>query len=134
MQWESNVKGIKMERWWGVLKTNPWTNNVTFFLSFHFLFFPFQNSINYQLTRENLSFFYGYDWKTIISLITEAEFEPCINYGWFHLKLLLIFQDFNRRSIKTGFWRIWGASQIHFSNSNLVKRLLSSILVHIFQA
>jgi len=103
---------------------------------------PDSQQIYYQLSREILSFFYGYDWKTIISLITEAEFkefEPCIKYGWIRLKLLLIFQDLSRCSIKTGFWRIWGAAQIYYLNSNsgilnLVKRLISSILVHIFQA
>ena len=34
------------------------------------------------------------------------EFEPRLKYSWFHLKLNLMFQDLNRRSIETGFWRI----------------------------
>ena len=31
------------------------------------------------------------------------EFEPRLKFGWFQLKLYSIFQDFSRRSIKTGF-------------------------------
>jgi len=49
-------------------------------------------------------------------VIPEAEFkelEPQLKYGWFHLKLYLMFQDLSRRLIKTGFWRIWAAAQIH---------------------
>ena len=40
------------------------------------------------------------------------EFEPRLKfkmrlkYGWFHLKLYLIFEDLSRRSIETGFWQI----------------------------
>ena len=47
------------------------------------------------------------------------QFEPRIkletrlNYGWFHLKSYLMYQDFSRRSIETDFWRIWDAAQIH---------------------
>ena len=33
------------------------------------------------------------------------KFMPWLKYGWFHLKLYSIFQDLNRRSIKTGFGR-----------------------------
>ena len=31
------------------------------------------------------------------------EFEPRLKYGWFQLKLYLMFQDLSRRSIETGF-------------------------------
>ena len=31
------------------------------------------------------------------------KFKPRLKYGWFHLKLYYIFQDFSRRSIETGF-------------------------------
>ena len=31
------------------------------------------------------------------------KFKPRLKYGWFHLKLYLIFQDLGRRSIETGF-------------------------------
>ena len=41
------------------------------------------------------------------------QFEPRLKYGWFHLKLYLIFQDLSRRSIETGFWQIKAAAQIH---------------------
>ena len=47
------------------------------------------------------------------------EFEPRLKfgtrlkYGWFHFKLYSMFQDLSRRSIKTGFWRIWDAAQIY---------------------
>ena len=34
------------------------------------------------------------------------EFETRLKYGWFHLKLFLIFQDLSRRCIETGFWQI----------------------------
>ena len=34
------------------------------------------------------------------------EFEPRLKYGWFRLKLYLIFQDLSRLLIETGFWRI----------------------------
>ena len=34
------------------------------------------------------------------------KFEPRLKYGWFHLKLYLMFQDFSRPSNKTGFWWI----------------------------
>ena len=47
---------------------------------------------------------------------TEAEFkefEPRLKYSWFHLKLYSMFQDLSRRSIETGFWRIWDATKIH---------------------
>ena len=40
-------------------------------------------------------------------------FESRLQYGWFHLKLYLMFQDISRRSIKTGFWRILNTAQIH---------------------
>ena len=40
-------------------------------------------------------------------------FKPGLKYGWIHLKLYSIFQDLSRRSIKTGFLRIWDAAQIH---------------------
>ena len=30
------------------------------------------------------------------------EFEPRLKYGWLHLKLYSMFQDFSRRSIETG--------------------------------
>ena len=38
------------------------------------------------------------------------EFEPRLKFGWFQLKLYSIFQDFSRRSIKTGFLGIWDAA------------------------
>ena len=44
--------------------------------------------------------------KKILNMKPEAElkkFESRLKYGWFHLKLYLIFQDLSRRSIKTGF-------------------------------
>ena len=47
------------------------------------------------------------------------EFEPCLKfetrleYGWFPRKLYSMFQDLSRRSIETGFWRIWDAVKIH---------------------
>ena len=41
------------------------------------------------------------------------EFEPRLNFGWFHLKLFSIFQDLSRRLIETGFWGIWDAAWIH---------------------
>ena len=53
---------------------------------------------------------------------TEAEFKefvprhlfkPRHKYGWFHLKLYLIFQDLSRRSIETGFGGIWDTANIH---------------------
>ena len=34
------------------------------------------------------------------------RFKPQLKYGWFHLKLYLMFQDLSRRSIETGFLRI----------------------------
>ena len=34
------------------------------------------------------------------------EFEPWLKYGWFYLKLYLIFQDLSRRLIETGFRQI----------------------------
>ena len=34
------------------------------------------------------------------------KFKPGLKYGWFHLKLYLIFQDLSRSSIETGFWGI----------------------------
>ena len=40
------------------------------------------------------------------------EFEPLLKfklrlkYGWFHLKLYLIFQDLSQCSIEPGFWQI----------------------------
>ena len=53
-------------------------------------------------------FQYLYEFDTILDK-TEAEFkefERRLKYGWFHLKLYLIFQDLSRRSIDTGFWQI----------------------------
>ena len=41
------------------------------------------------------------------------KFETRLKYGWFHLKLYSMFQDLSRRSIETGFWRIWDVAQIH---------------------
>ena len=41
------------------------------------------------------------------------EFETRLKYGWFHWKMDSMFQDLSRRSIETGFWRIWDAAQIH---------------------
>ena len=38
------------------------------------------------------------------------EFEPRLKYSCFPLKLYLIFQDFSRRSIKTGFGGSWDAT------------------------
>ena len=38
------------------------------------------------------------------------EFEPRLDYGWFHLKSYWMFQDSNRRSIETGFGGIWDAA------------------------
>ena len=35
-----------------------------------------------------------------------VKFKPRLKYGWFHLKLYLIFQDLSRGSIETGFWGI----------------------------
>ena len=40
------------------------------------------------------------------------KFETRLRYGWFHLKLYSMFQDLSRRSIETGFWRIWDVGQI----------------------
>ena len=34
-------------------------------------------------------------------------FETQLKYGWFHFKLFSMFQDSSRRSIKTGFLRIY---------------------------
>jgi len=34
------------------------------------------------------------------------KFKPRLKYSWFHLKWYSMFQDLNRRSIETGFWRI----------------------------
>ena len=34
------------------------------------------------------------------------EFEPRLKYGWFHLKLYLIFQGLSRGSIETSSWGI----------------------------
>ena len=31
------------------------------------------------------------------------KFKPLLKYGWFHLKLYLIFKNLSRRSIKIGF-------------------------------
>ena len=36
----------------------------------------------------------------------QPKFKPRLKYGWFYLKLYLIFQDLSRRSIETGFWGI----------------------------
>ena len=33
-------------------------------------------------------------------------FKPWLKFGWFRLKLYLIFQDLSRRSFETGFWGI----------------------------
>ena len=41
------------------------------------------------------------------------KFETRLKYSWFHLKFYSMFLDLRRRSIKTGFWRIWDAAQIH---------------------
>ena len=41
------------------------------------------------------------------------KFDMQLKYGWFHLKLYLLFQDLSRRSIEIGFWWIWDAGQIH---------------------
>ena len=41
------------------------------------------------------------------------KFKPRLKYGWFHLKLYLMFQDLSRRSIETGIWQIKVAAQIH---------------------
>ena len=41
------------------------------------------------------------------------KFKPGLKYGWFHVKLYLIFQDLSQRSIETGFWHIEAAAQIH---------------------
>ena len=34
-----------------------------------------------------------------LSVAEFKEFEPRLNYGWFHLKLYQMFQDLSRRSI-----------------------------------
>ena len=44
---------------------------------------------------------------------SQLKFETQLKYEFFHLKLHSMFQDFSCRSIKTGFWRIWDAAQIH---------------------
>ena len=58
---------------------------------------------------------YLINFEFTICLQPESEFKeyeprlklkPRLKYGWFHLKLYLIFQDLGRRSIKTGFWQI----------------------------
>ena len=41
--------------------------------------------------------------KCITTETEFKEFEPRLKYGWFHLKLYLIFQDLSRHSIETGF-------------------------------
>ena len=41
------------------------------------------------------------------------EFETRLKYSWFHIKLFSMFQVLSRRSIKTGFWQIRDAAQIH---------------------
>ena len=51
--------------------------------------------------------------KTTAAEAEFEEFEPRLKYGWFYLKLYLIFQDLNRRSVETSFWRIIDAAQIH---------------------
>ena len=40
---------------------------------------------------------------------SRLKFKLRFKYGWFHLKFYLIFQNLRRRSIETGFWRIWDA-------------------------
>ena len=34
------------------------------------------------------------------------KFKTRLKYGWFHLKLYLMFQDVSRRSIEPDFWRL----------------------------
>ena len=41
------------------------------------------------------------------------KFETLLKYGLLFLKLYSMFQDLSRRSIETGFWKIWDAAQIH---------------------
>ena len=57
------------------------------------------------------TFFYNPDIVTqFVSEFNEFEprlkFKPQLKYGWFYLKLYLIFQDLSRRSIETGFRQI----------------------------
>ena len=65
------------------------------------------NSVINRFNKETVGF-------TIVPLkqVSETEykefeprlkFKPRLKYGWFHLKLYSIFQDF---SIETGFWQI----------------------------
>ena len=58
---------------------------------------------------------YLINFEFTICLQPESEFKeyeprlklkPRLKYGWFHLKLYLIFQDLGRRSMETGFWQI----------------------------
>ena len=41
------------------------------------------------------------------------KFETRLKYGWFHLELYSMFQDFSRCSIETGFQRIRNTAQIY---------------------
>jgi len=64
-----------------------------------------------MLSKILKSFIMKLKWNDFfLKMCPEAEFKE---YDWFHLKLYSMFQDLSRRSIKTGFWRIWDAAQIH---------------------
>ena len=46
-------------------------------------------------------------------LIAQRSNLKNLSRGLFHLKLYSMFQDSSRRSIETGFWRIFDEAQIH---------------------
>ena len=44
------------------------------------------------------------------NLVRGLKFKPQLKYGWFYLKLYLIFQDLSLCLIETGFAPIWDAA------------------------
>ena len=61
----------------------------------------------------NIEFIFNYCAQLIDFRAEFKEFEPRLKYGWFHLKLYWMFQDFSWRSIETGYRGIWDVAQIH---------------------
>ena len=57
------------------------------------------------VTKQTVITRYLSDQKLSTAEAEFKEFESWLKYGWFHLKMYLMFQDLSRRSIETGFSR-----------------------------
>ena len=52
-------------------------------------------------------------WWFCVHKLSMFIYLSMLKYGWCLLELYSMFQDLSRRSIETGFWRIWDAAIIH---------------------